>query len=132
MGRFARLCLWRRRRRWRDWLPWLLWRGRPINGIRVDKLPQIQLAGVVGDLVDPIKPFVRALKNHRGDGLGGHRGGRESKVTSMGEVGPDRGFLAVGRQKRLTRKASTGGDSFENEMANASSIIRRQRRQPGL
>ena len=89
------------------------------------------MAGVVGDLVDLIKPFIKALKNHKGDGLGGYHGGRESKVTSMGEVGPDRGFLAVRRQKRLTRKALTGGDSFENEMANASSIIRRQRRQPG-
>ena len=69
----------------------------------------MQLAGVVSDLVDLIELFVRALENHGGDGLGGHRGGRESKVTSMGEVGPDRGFLAVGRQKRLTRKASTGG-----------------------
>ena len=89
------------------------------------------MAGVVSDLVDLIKPFVRALKNHRGDGLRGYHGGRESKVTSMGEVGPDRGFLVVGRQKRLTRKASTGGDSFKNEMANTSSIIRRQRRHPG-
>ena len=83
------------------------------------------MAGVVGDLVNLIKPFVRALKNYRGDGLGGYYGGRESKVTSMGEVGPNRGFLAVGRQKRLIRKASTGGDSFKNEMANTSSIIRR-------
>ena len=86
------------------------------------------MAGVVGDLVDLIKLFVRALKNHRGDGLGGYHGGRESKVTSIGEVGPDRGFLAVKRQKRLTRKASTGSDSFKNEIANTSSIIRRQRR----
>ena len=90
------------------------------------------MAGVVNDLVDLIKPFVRALKNHRGDGLGGYRGGRESKVTSIGEVSPNRGFLVVGRQKRLIRKALIGGDSFENKMVNTSSIIRRQRRQPGL
>jgi len=90
------------------------------------------LAGVVGDLVDLIKLFVRALKNHRGDGLGGYHGGKESKVISMGEVGPNKGFLVVGRQKRLIRKALIGGDSFENKMANISSIIRRQRRQPGL
>ena len=89
------------------------------------------MAGIVGNLVNLIKLFVRALKNHRGDGLGGHHSGRESKVTSIGEVSPDRGFLAVRRQKRLIRKALIGGDSFENEMANTSSIIRRQRRQPG-
>ena len=83
------------------------------------------MAGVVSDLVDLIKPFVRALKNYKGDSLGGYYGGRESKVTSIGEVGPDRGFLVVGRQKRLTRKALIGGDSFENKMANISSIIRR-------
>ena len=128
MGRFARLCLWRRRRRWRDWLPWLLWRGRPVDGIRVDELPQMQLAGVVGDLVDLIELFVRALENHGGDGLGGHRGGRELKVTSIGEVSPNRRFLVVRRQKRLIRKALIGGDSFKNEIANISSIIRRQRR----
>ena len=90
------------------------------------------MAGVVSDLVDLIKLFVRALKNHRGDGLGGYYGGRESKVISIGEVGPDRGFLTVRRQKRLIRKALIGGDSFENKIANTSSIIRRQRRQPGL
>ena len=90
------------------------------------------MAGVVSDLVDLIKLFVRALKNYRGDGLGGYYGGRESKVISIGEVSPNRGFLIVGRQKRLIRKALIGGNSFKNEMANMSSIIRRQRRQPGL
>jgi len=81
--------------------------------------------GIVGDLVDLIEPFVRALKNYGGDGLGGYHGGRESKVISIGKVGPNRGFLVVGRQKRLIRKALIGGDSFENEIANTSSIIRR-------
>ena len=83
------------------------------------------MAGIVNDLVDLIKLFVRALKNYGGDGLGGYYGGKESKVISIGEVGPNKGFLVVGRQKRLIRKALIGGDSFKNKIANISSIIRR-------
>ena len=59
------------------------------------------MAGVVGDLVDPIEPIVRALENHKGDGLGRYVGDRGKfepfKVTLMGEEGSDKGFLVVGR-----------------------------------
>ena len=61
------------------------------------------MAGVVGDLVDLIKPVVRALKNYRGDGLGcyvGDRGKFEPfEAVLVGEEGSDRGFLALGGNK---------------------------------
>ena len=57
------------------------------------------MAGVVGDLVDPIEPVVGALENHGGDGLGSHDGDRGVfEGMPMGEEGSDRGFLVVGRQ----------------------------------
>ena len=63
----------------------------------------MQLAVVVSDLVDLIEPFVSALKDYRGDGLGRHIGDRGKfkpfKVVLVGEEGSDRGFLALGGNK---------------------------------
>ena len=108
LGCRARLWHWRWRWRWhwswrgRNRLSWLRWQWRPVSGIRVDVLPQMQLAGVVGDLVDPIEPVVRALENYRGNSLGRHIGDRGKfkpfKVVLVGKESPDRRSLAVGRQ----------------------------------
>jgi len=55
-------------------------------------VPEIELAGVIGGLIDPFEPIVRASENHgdHGLGFGSHsvRGGNNgnSKGKIIGEV----------------------------------------------
>ena len=56
------------------------------------------MAGVVGNLVDPIELVVEALKNYGGDGLGSYDGDRGVfEGMPIGEEGSNRGFLVVRR-----------------------------------
>jgi len=72
---------------------WLRRKRRPdCDGIRIDIVPEIELAGVIGGLINLFEPIVRASENHGDHGLGfgshGARGGNggNSKGKIVGEV----------------------------------------------